>query len=176
MDVKVYKKEEVLQPEGSEYVYVPDVIDIIPDLVEAETTTDIRNNIWSLENLKRFADVSIRDNKLIINSDNVRYENGNLLLTLTSEQIVNCQTVDDKEMLEQQCALATIFQRGLDPLDMEDGIRWSEAILGEISVIQLMDDISNAVEKTTTAVTVVFDTITDSDGNSYLTYSLKELA
>ena len=33
MDVKVYKKEEVLQPSGTEYVYVPDVIDIIPNIV-----------------------------------------------------------------------------------------------------------------------------------------------
>lgn len=128
MDVKVYKKEEVLQPEGSEYVYVPDVIDIIPEYSESN-----------------------------------------------EQQLISCEIVTGKEEVEQSCALATIFQRGLDPLDMEDGIRWSEAILGETSVIQLMDDITNAVEKTSTAVTVVFDTVTDKNGNSYLTYSLKEL-
>lgn len=175
MDVKVYRKEEVLQPEGSEYVYVPDIIDIIPDLVEAETTEDIRNNVWSLEMLKRFADVSIRDNKLIINSDNVRYENGNLLLTTTSEQIANCQTVDGEEMLEQQCALATIFQRGLDPLDLEDGIRWSEAILEELSCLQLIQDITEAVAKVSSAVTVTFDTVEDDNGNSYLSYKITEV-
>lgn len=175
MDVKVYRKEEVLQPEGSEYVYVPDIIDIIPDLVEAETTEDIRNNVWSLEMLKRFADVSIRDNKLIINSDNVRYENGNLLLTTTSEQVVNCQTVDGEEMLEQQCALATIFQRGLDPLDLEDGIRWSEAILEELSCLQLIQDITEAVAKVSSAVTVTFDTVEDDNGNSYLSYKITEV-
>lgn len=128
MDVKVYNKEEVLQPEGSEYVYVPDVIDIIPEYSESN-----------------------------------------------EQQLISCEIVTGKEEVEQSCALATIFQRGLDPLDMEDGIRWSEAILGETSVIQLMDDITNAVEKTSTAVTVVFDTVTDKNGNSYLTYSLKEL-
>lgn len=177
MDVKVYKKEEVLQPQGSEYVYVPDVIDIIPTIIEAESTGDIRNHVWNLKQLKNVADVSIVDGKLIINSDKVRYENGNLYVTLTEEQLVSCEILEDgsKELLEQECALATIFQRGLDPLDIEDGIRWSEAILGEISVIQLMDDITNVVEKTSTAVTVVFDTVTDTNGNSYLTYSLKEL-
>ena len=177
MDVKVYKKEEVLQPEGNEFVYVPDVIDIIPTIIEAESTGDIRNHVWNLKQLKNVADVSIVNGKLIINSDKVRYENGNLYVTLTEEQIISCDILEDgsKELLEQECSLATIWQRGLDPLDMGDGIRWSESILGEISVIQLMDDIANAVEKTSTAVTVVFDTVTDANGNSYLTYSLKEL-
>lgn len=177
MDVKVYKKEEVLQPEGNEFVYVPDVIDIIPTIVETEDVTDIHNHLWNLEQLKRIADVEIVDNKLIINSDNVYYENGNLYVTLMVDTLVTCDILEDdsKELLEQECSLATIWQRGLDPLDMGDGIRWSEAILGEISVIQLMDDIANAVEKTSTAVTVVFDTVTDTNGNSYLTYSLKEL-
>jgi hypothetical protein len=177
MDVKVYKKEEVLQPQGSEYVYVPDVIDIIPSIVETEDVADIKNHLWNLEQLKRIADVEIVGNKLIINSDNVYYENGNLYATLTVDTLITCDILDDssKELLEQECALATIWQKGLDPLDIEDGIRWSESILGEISVIQLMDDIANAVEKTSTAVTVVFDTVTDANGNSYLTYSLKEL-
>lgn len=178
MDVKVYKKEEVRQPQGAEYVYVPDIIDIIPELVEVESENDVKNHVWNLETLKRVADVRVENGKLIINSDKVRYENGNLYVTLTTEQIINCQTIDDdsKELLEQQCALATIFQRGLDPLAETEGIRWSEAILGEINVIQLMDDITNAVEQVTTMVTVVFDTVTDDNGNSYLTYSLKELA
>ena len=38
MDVKVYKKEEVRQPSGTEYVYVPDVIDIIPIIVTSPDT------------------------------------------------------------------------------------------------------------------------------------------
>ena len=67
MDVKVYKKEEVLQPSGTEEVYVPDVIDIIPTIVEVESTRDFRNHIWSLEQLKKVADVSVENNKLIIN-------------------------------------------------------------------------------------------------------------
>jgi len=176
MDVKVYKKEEVLQPSGSEYVYVPDVIDIVPELVEAPDSSSIRNNVWTLDQLKRIADVRIVDGKLIINSDKVRYENGNLYVTLTSEQLMNCELVEGRDEVEQQCALATIFQRGLDPLDLNDGVRWSEAILEELSSLQLIQDIIEAVEKVSTSVTVSFETVEDANGNSYLSYKLSEVA
>ena len=80
-----------------------------------------------------------------------------------------------KDLLEQECAIATIKQKGLDPLDKEDGIQWSETLLGEVNVIQLMEDIQSAVEQTTTSVVVIFDTVTDSEGRSYLTYTLQEV-
>lgn len=176
MDVKVYKKEEVLQPSGSEYVYVPDVIDIIPDIVEIEDTSSISSNIWTLDNLRRIADVQIVDGKLIINSDKVRYENGNLYVTLMRDQIISCELVEGRDEVEQQCALATIFQRGLDPLDLNDGIRWSEAILEELSCLQLIQDIIEAVEKVSTSIVVTFDTIEDDNGNTYLSYKLSEVA
>lgn len=134
MDVKVYKKEEVLQPSGTEYVYVPDVIDIIPDIVtNPDTGEEIITGVVELED-------------------------------------------GSKELLEQECAIATIKQKGLDPLDKEDGIQWSETLLGEVNVIQLMEDIQSAIEQTTTSVVVIFDTVTDSEGRSYLTYTLQEVA
>ena len=134
MDVKVYKKEEVRQPSGTEYVYVPDVIDIIPNIVTNPDTGE----------------------EIITGA--VELEDGS------------------KELLEQECAIATIKQKGLDPLDKEDGIQWSETLLGEVNVIQLMEDIQSAIEQTTTSVVVVFDTVIDSEGRSYLTYTLKEVA
>lgn len=133
MDIKVYKKEEVYQPSGSEYVYVPDVIDLIPILTEDSEGNEILSNAVILEDGSR-------------------------------------------ELLEQECALATIKQRGLDPVELDDGIEWSETLLGEVNVVQLMNEIAEAVAKTTTSVTVVFDTITDSEGNSYLSYRLQGVA
>lgn len=130
MDVKVYEKEEVLQPSGNESVYVPDVIDIIPEIEEVEGQKILKG----------------------------------------------CKVIKDKDMLEQQCALATIFQMGLDPVDLNDGIRWSEAILEEISSLQLIQDIIDAVARVTSAVSVVFDTVEDDDGKSYLSYKLVEVA
>ena len=83
---------------------------------------------------------------------------------------------DEDALIEQACALATIWQKGLDPLDLEEGIRWSEAILEEINVVQLMEDITNAVAEITPTVEVVFNTVTDDNGNSYLQYTLKAVA
>ena len=177
LDVKVYKKEEVLQPSGTEEVYVPDVIDIIPTIVEVESTRDFRNHTWSLEQLAKVADVSIENNKLIINSDNVRYENGNLYVTLNVDTIITCDILEDdsKELLEQECSLATIWQRGLDPLDLESGVRWSEAILEELSALQLIQDIIDAVASVTSSIKVVFDTVEADNGQSYLSYRLMEV-
>lgn len=176
MDVKVYQKEEVRQPSGAEEVYVPDIIDFIPEIIEVESTRDVKNNVWSLATLQKVADVQVVDGKLIINSDKVRYENGNLYVTLTSDQILTCELVDGKDMLEQQCALATIFQKGLDPIDLNDGIRWSEAILEEVSSLQLIQDIIDAVARVSTSVQVIFDTVEDDQGRTFLSYKLQEVA
>ena len=86
------------------------------------------------------------------------------------------ELTDENALVEQACALATIWQKGLDPLDLEEGIRWSEAILEEINVVQLMEDITNAVAEITPTVEVVFNTVTDDNGNSYLQYTLKSVA
>lgn len=178
MDFKVYKKEEVYQPQGNAEVLVPDIIDIVPTIIEVEATADINHGIWTLEQLKRIADVQIVDGKLIINSDKVRYENGNLIITLMTEQILTCEILDDNthDLIEQECALATIFQRGLDPLDVTDGIQWSEVLLGEINVLQLMEQIVEAVSRVSLHVKVEFATEKLENGQSVLTYSLKEVA
>lgn len=130
MDFKVYKKEEVIQPSGTEYVYVPDVIDLIP-------VTDSE------------------DNNVILNFE-----------TLT----------DNQEEIEQMCGLATIWQRGLDPLALNEGVRWSEALLEEINLIQLMEDLTNAVNVVTPTVDIVFDIATDDNGQQYLKYTLQGVA
>lgn len=83
---------------------------------------------------------------------------------------------EEKDIIEQACALATIWQKGLDPLDLNYGIRWSEALLEEINVVQLMEDIVNAVAEITPTVEVVFDTVTDANGSSFLNYTLRAVA
>lgn len=129
MDVKVYEKEEVKQPKGTEYVYVPNVIDLIP-VIE----TDVLGN----------------------------------------EIITNAVLLEDEnDLTEQMCGLATIWQKGLDPLDLEDGVRWSEALLEEINVVQLMEDLTNAVAQITPTVNVVFDTAVTDSGQSVLKYTLQ---
>ena len=129
MDLKVYQKEEVLQPTGAEEVYVPDIIDLIPKI-------EVIDGV---------------------------------------ETLTGCELIDDRDMLEQQCALATIFQKGLDPLDLNDGIRWSEAILEEVSSLQLIQDIIDAVARVTSSIIVLFDTVEDDEGRTFLSYKLQEV-
>lgn len=83
---------------------------------------------------------------------------------------------DEDALVEQACAMATIWQKGLDPLDLEEGIRWSEAILEEINVVQLMEDLTNAVAQITPTVNVVFDTAVTDSGQTVLKYTLKAVA
>ena len=133
MDLRVYKKEEVLQPSGSDYYYVPNVIDIYPHI-----------------------EISEEDGHEILTGADI----------LTS----------DKDTIEQECALATIWQRGNDLVNPEIGVRWAEVLMEEINVIQLMEDLREAVADVTLNVIVIFDTVTDTDGNSVLQYTLQAVA
>ena len=178
MDLKVYRKEEVIQPDGTLNVLKPDIIDIYPEMLEVVSENQVQNEIWSLDKLQYLADVKIKDGKLIINSDNIIYENGIIYIKITENKLYNAQILEDdsEELLLQECALATIWQRGLDPVEPEDGIRWSQALLGEVNPLQLIEDINNAVENVTNSVIVEVGTVTSINGQEYLSFKLKMTA
>ena len=94
----------------------------------------------------------------------------------TDDVLVNASIVEEQDELEQAGALATIWQKGLDPLDEDNGIRWSEVMLGEVSVLEIMEDITITLSELSTAIQVEFDTILDSEGKSYLSYKIKVVA
>lgn len=133
MDLRVYTKEEVLQPQGAQYYYVPNVIDIYPQIKIDEKD----------------------GHEILVGAD---------------------VFTEDKDIIEQECALATIWQRGNDPVDPDVGVRWAEVLLSEINIIQLMEDIKEAVADITLNVAVVFSTVKDKDGNSVLQYTLQAVA
>ena len=133
MDLRVYKKEEVLQPHGAEYYYVPNVIDIYPHI-----------------------EIDENDGHGVLTGADIFTE--------------------EKDTIEQECALATIWQRGNDPVDLDVGVRWAEVLLEEVNVVQLMEDLREAVADVTLNVAVVFDTVKDKDGNSVLQYTLQAVA
>ena len=178
MDLKVYRKEEVIQPDGTLNVLKPDIIDIYPEMLELVSENQVQNEIWSLDKLQYLADVKIKDGKLIINSDNIIYKNGIIYIKITENKLYNAQILEDnsEELLLQECALATIWQRGLDPVEPEDGIRWSQALLGEVNPLQLIEDINNAVENVTNSVIVEVGTVTSINGQEYLSFKLKMTA
>lgn len=175
MDLKVYRKEEVIQPDGTLNVLKPDIIDIYPEMLEVVSENQVQNEIWSLDKLQYLADVKIKDGKLIINSDNIIYENGIIYIKITENKLYNAQILEDdsEELLLQECALATIWQRGLDPVEPEDGIRWTQALLGEVNPLQLIEDVNNAVENVTNSVAVEVGTVTSINGQEYLSFKLR---
>lgn len=178
MDLKVYRREEVIQPDGTLNVLKPDIIDIYPEMFEIVSENLVQNEIWSLDKLQYLADVKIKDGKLIINSDNIIYENGIIYIKITENKLYNAQILDDnsEELLLQECALATIWQRGLDPVEPEDGIRWTQALLGEVNPLQLIEDVTNAVENVTNSVAVEVGTVTSINGQEYLSFKLRMTA
>ena len=178
MDLKVYRKEEVIQPDGTLNVLKPDIIDIYPEMLELVSENQVQNEIWSLDKLQYLADVKIKDGKLIINSDNIIYKNGIIYIKITENKLYNAQILEDnsEELLLQECALATMWQRGLDPVEPEDGIRWTQALLGEVNPLQLIEDVNNAVENVTNSVIVEVGTVTSINGQEYLSFKLKMTA
>lgn len=178
MDLKVYRKEEVIQPDGTLNVLKPDIIDIYPEMLELVSENQVQDEIWSLDKLQYLADVKIKDGKIIINSDNIIYENGIIYIKITENKLYNAQILEDdsEELLLQECALATIWQRGLDPVEPEDGIRWTQALLGEVNPLQLIEDVNNAVENVTNSVIVEVGTVTSINGQEYLSFKLKMTA
>ena len=90
--------------------------------------------------------------------------------------LAEAETLEGNDELEQACALATIWQRGLDPLDEFDGNRWSQLYLGEINVINIMEDLNKSVQNVSPSVNISFDTVKDANGNSFFTYNIKVVA
>lgn len=90
--------------------------------------------------------------------------------------LAEAETLEGNDELEQACALATIWQRGLDPLDEFDGNRWAQLYLGEINVINIMEDLNKSVQNVSPSVNISFDTVKDANGNSFFTYNIKVVA
>lgn len=175
MDLKVYRKEEVIQPDGILNVVKPDIIDIYPELLETDRVNLVKDGVLSLDILKYYADIEIKDDKLVINSDDIIYNDGVLYLKIKGISLSNASILEDdsEELLLQECALATIWQRGLDPVEPEDGIRWTQALLGEVNPLQLIEDVNNAVENVTNSVAVEVGTVTSINGQEYLSFKLR---
>lgn len=85
-------------------------------------------------------------------------------------------TQSDKDVTEQECVLASIWQRGNDPVSPLVGVRWSEALLGELTTVQVMEDIREAVAEVTLNVAVSFESVRTADGRETMAYSFKAVA
>lgn len=89
------------------------------------------------------------------------------------DKLTNVEIVEDGEELLQAATFATLRQRGSDPLALDEGIQWSEAIIGEVPSIVLLTQIKNAVKGVSLSCDVLFYTRRDSDGSTYLDFTIE---
>lgn len=89
-------------------------------------------------------------------------------------EILDFETLTTEASDIQQGALYAILrQRGSDPVALERGVRWSSAVMGEIMGEALITDIKIESQRVSTAVSIVFDTYKDSEGTSFLSFTIK---
>ena len=75
--------------------------------------------------------------------------------------ITDVEVIDDfLEEEKDRTVFAVIRQRGQDPIAPFEGVQWAEAMLSEISVPLLMQQIMDAATKESSYVGVAFETIT----------------
>lgn len=79
---------------------------------------------------------------------------------------------DDREELLDRAMFATVRQRGQDPVNPSQGIQWSEAVLGEVSVPAIMGQLNAAVSQQGPGVQVTFSTVKGAQGQDLFSFAL----
>lgn len=87
--------------------------------------------------------------------------------------VLDVETLDGIAEIQQAALFASLKQKGRDPLSPDVGVRWEETLVEEVPPEVLMTDIREAVSGVSTAAQVLFGTVSDNEGNSYLTYDIK---
>jgi hypothetical protein len=87
--------------------------------------------------------------------------------------IVDVEVLDgDREELLDRAMFALVKQRGLDPLDLNDGVQWAEHVLGEVVAPVILQQIGSAVSKEGPGVSVIPETIRV-NGESMVVFTVK---
>jgi hypothetical protein len=89
--------------------------------------------------------------------------------------IVDVEAIDDDfaERLDR-AAFAMAKQRGLDPIDPDDGIQWAEHSIGEVSAPVILAQISSAVSAEGPGVSVSAETIRVG-GEEFVSFTVKSI-
>jgi hypothetical protein len=74
--------------------------------------------------------------------------------------IVDVEVVDDDgaELLDR-AMFSFVKQRGLDPLDPQDGVQWAEHIIGEVAAPIILGQVVSAASREGPGVRVTTDTV-----------------
>lgn len=92
---------------------------------------------------------------------------------LEGNVILDAEIIEDDEELMQNAMIATIRQRGVDPIEPYRGVRWAQVVLGELMSDALLVDIQAEAKMVSVYVSVIFDTYISPNGESFLSYSIK---
>ena len=77
-------------------------------------------------------------------------------LVTEGDELVDIALVSDTEELKQQALFAALKQQGSDPLSQEDGVQWSNAVIGETSALVIMAQIKTEVNNVSPSCNVEF--------------------
>lgn len=82
--------------------------------------------------------------------------------SINRNMITDVEMLDgDEEELLDRAMFAVVKQKGADPVDIEDGNRWAQAIIGEVSGVTVMDDVYKSVAVEGPGVRVATETISN---------------
>lgn len=82
--------------------------------------------------------------------------------SIDRNMITDVEMLDgDEEELLDRAMFAVVKQKGADPVDVEDGNRWAQAIIGEVSGVTVMDDVYKSVAVEGPGVRVATETISN---------------
>jgi hypothetical protein len=79
---------------------------------------------------------------------------------------------DDQAELLDRAMFAAVKQRGLDPLDPDDGIQWAEYAIGDVVAPVILQQATTAVGKEGPGVRIALDTVR-AGGVDYTTFTIK---
>jgi hypothetical protein len=142
MDVKVSRKETRLQPDGPVEVLVSNIFDLYP--------------VFAADSRFLYGD-------LITGQDREDLDN----------LIVDVEMLDDdRDELLDRSMFALVKQRGLDPVEPQDGVQWAEAVLGEIPAPAIVQQVHASVSEEGPGVRAIPGTVV-SNGKENLVFKIE---
>jgi hypothetical protein len=145
MDVKVSRKETRMQPEGPVEVLVDNIFDLYPI----------------------FADDPRYDGQdIYIGQDRVSQQDRKNI-------IMDVEILDGYRVERLDRAMwAVVKQRGMDPIEPDDGVQWAEAVLGEVIAPVIIQQVRSSVSGEGPGVRAV-PVIVTGKGKESLTFKIE---
>jgi hypothetical protein len=145
MDVKISRKEMRMQPEGPVEVLVDNIFDLYPVYAD---------------------DPRYDGQDLYIGQDRVLEQDRKNI-------IMDIEVIDgDRAELLDRAMFALVKQRGMDPIEPEDGVQWAEAVIGEVPAPVIVQQVQLSVSEEGPGVRAHSSTI-KSVGKEYLTFKIE---